>query len=446
MDLNIYKMLSLSENPDINYLAEIVEIENISKHPNADKLQLVRVCGADVVTGLTAKQGDYYCYFPIECQIDDHYLSWSNSFSDAEKNSDTTKKGYFPKNARVKAVKLRGVYSNGYIVPVQDLENFLKETAGVSVDLSKFANKGFDTLNGKRFVRKYVRHAQVQNPPSQKKKGNVKKYETKLVPGQFAFHEDTLNLRRNLGKIKPDDVILISEKIHGSSWIVAKVLVLKKLSFLEKLVRFFGFKIQDKEYGNLYSSRTVIKNRHIDLDPKLGFYDSDIWKIVSNKVYPLLDDGISLYGEVFGYTPTGGMIQPKYDYGCKPGELDFIVYKGTITLPDGRVYVMSYPQLKSYCDSKGLKMAETHYYGKAKDLYPDIDVHNHWADNFMQRLEKDFLEKKCKLCQNDVWAEGICISKEVPFKWDCLKLKSNEFLGYESAQLDSAEPSLEEIS
>lgn len=433
-------MLAISENPDVNYLAQVFKISNIEKHPEADRLQIVHVGGCKVVTGLDAKDGAWYVYFSVESQIAEKFLAWTNSYSDAERNADVKVKGYFPKTGRVKIVKLRNVFSEGYIVPAATLAGFIKEFYGKTWEPTEEIN--FDTVCGDRFVNKYVRKVNTPNAAKAKSKGNVKKYESRLVDNQFRFHEDTLSFKKNLGKLNPEDYIAIETKIHGSSFSVCKVLTKRKLSLVEKIAKFFGAKIQESEYGNLYASRCVIKN--IDLNQNPGFYDSDIWKEVSDRVYPLLDDGISLYGEVFGFTPKGGYIQPKYDYGCAPKECKFIVYKGTITLPDGQVYVMSQPQLKSYCASKGLPMAEEFYYGKAKDLYPDLDPHNHWHENFLARLERDFLEKKCKLCRNDVWDEGIIIKIENPFTWNALKLKSLAFLGYETALLDSDEVSVEE--
>lgn len=438
------KVFTTSDNPDINYLAQIVELKHVEKHPNADKLQIATVAGTQVVTGLQAKPGDLYIYFPVECVIDSKYLCWSNNYSESERNKDITKKGFFSRQNRVKMVKLRGCYSNGYIVPVSDIEQYIQEFYGQTITISqKDVDTSFDSILGDRFVKKYVRNVVVQGAPRQKTKGNIKKFESRLVPNQFKFHEDTINLRKDIAKINHEDYITIQNKINGASWIVGKVLTLRKLSVLEKIAKWLGANIKTTEYGEVYASRTVIKSDK-EYNQSAGYYDNDIWKIVANRVYPMLDDGVTLYGEVFGFTPTGKYIQPGYDYGCPSNQLDFIVYKGAITLPDGRVYVMNYPQLAAYCEEKGFKMPETYYYGKAKDLFPDLDTHNHWHDGFLKKLEETYLEKYCDICKNKVPAEGICISKQVPFRWDCLKLKSFKFLEKESAVLDSEELSVEE--
>ncbi len=440
-------MLTTSQNPDVNYLAEVVRLDKLEKHPNADKLQIATVNFTQVITGLDAQIGALYIYFPIECQIEPKFLSWTNSYSDAEKNRDTKIKGFFPRNHRVKMVKLRGTYSEGYIVPVSVIEEYIKEFYPAPFKITDdLVGTSFDSIGGDRFVKKFVRHVRQPNNPSKKTKGNVKKYETKLVEGQFRFHEDTENIRKNIAKIMPDDVIAITNKIHGCNFIVANVLTKKKLRARDNVAKWLGLDINSVVYGNLYSSRAVIKNQNFEPKDSKGFYDTDIWKIVSDRVFPLLDFGITVVGEIYGFTPSGAAIQPKYDYSCPPNELDFVVFKVTYTAYDGKVYVMSHPQAEAYCAEKGIKTPATFYYGRARDLFPDLDVHNHWHEGFLQNLEAKFLEKKCWLCKNDVWAEGIIVRKDTPLVWDALKLKSKAFLLGESLALDSAEPSLEEMN
>lgn len=230
--------------------------------------------------------------------------------------------------------------------------------------------------------------------------------------------------------------------VHNSSFIVGRVLVKRRLNWKEKLAKFFGYKVVETEYGSIHASRTVIKSKNFPSGP--GYYGEDIWSIVERQIYPLLDNGITLYGEIYGFTPSGRAIQPQYHYGCKPGQLDFFAYRGTITLSDGVVYEMSQVQLEEYCRPKGIKTDIVHYRGKAKDLFPELDTHNHWHQNFLDKLSKRFLERKCPLNNEQVWAEGIVIKIQSPLAWSCLKLKSLNFLSAESVTLDSNELSVEE--
>ena len=92
--------------------------------------------------------------------------------------------------------------------------------------------------------------------------------------------------------------------------------------------------------------------------------------------------------------------------------------------------------MTEYCSRYGLKTPLLHYSGKAKDLYPELSTEEHWHENFLTNLIRDYLEKKCKLCHKDVWAEGIVLRKDVPNSWEVYKLKSFNFTMQESAELD----------
>lgn len=251
-------ILSTSKDYNPNYLARIVTLEQLAPHPQADRLQLATVCGSVVITGLNAKVGDTYVYFPVECVINRKFLAWSNSFSDPELNQDQKEKGFFHKSGRVRMTRLRGIYSNGYIVPLSELQRFVKEVYGKVLDSTK-KNDTFDTVCDELFVWKYVVPIKEVQVPGVKTKGKIKKF-NRVVPGQFDFHPDTKNLRQEIGEIDPDDYISITNKYHGSCFEVANTLVYRELKWYENFLVKLGFKIPDKEYGCLHASRTVIKS------------------------------------------------------------------------------------------------------------------------------------------------------------------------------------------
>jgi hypothetical protein len=434
--------LTTSAEANVNYLAQIVQISKLEPHTNANKLQLATVCGSVVITGLDAKVGDLYVYFPVECVISPKFLSWSNSYQDAELNKDKSVKGFFHKSSRVKMLKLRGLYSNGYIVPLYALRNFIWENYAQNMgDIP--INTAFDTICGELFVWKYVvpiKEAQVQGQG--KTKGNIKKF-NRVIPEMFNFHPDTKNLRYEIGsELQPVDYVSVTKKYHGSNFLVANTLVYKKLNWLQKLLNQFGANISDREYGLVFSSRTVIKNKSLNPDSGDGWYGSgsDIWKVVAERAFPKLDKGIRISGEIIGYTPTGKMIQPKYDYGVPVNELDFLVFKVDVVNFDGETFTMSYPQMVEYCAKKGFRVPECYYYGMAKDLFPELNTEHHWHDNFLQKLEQTFLGKKEESCiDKTVPEEGICVSVQKPLGSKIFKLKDLEFLGYETQQLDSGD-------
>lgn len=436
--------LSTSENANPNYLAQVVQVTDLRPHPNADRLQIATVSHCDVITGLNAQIGDIYLYFPLECVISPKFLSWSNSYEDKEQNADKSIKGFFHKSSRVRAVKLRGTYSNGYIVPIVVFQQFVKEIYGKSLDLPA-VHTSFDTVCDELFVWKYIVPIKQANEPRQgKTKGKIKKF-NRVIPGMFAFHEDTKNLRHEIEELQPTDYIAITDKMHGSNGIVANTLVYKQLSWWQKLLNKIGAKIPDREYGSLYSSRTVIKDAKTNPEAGAGWYGEDIWGIVAERVFPKLDKGVRVSGEIIGWTPSGKMIQPGYDYGIPQNQLDFVVFKVDITNADGETFTLSHPQLVEYCSRKGFRIPDCFYYGRAQDLFPELDTEHHWHDNFLRKLEQTFLGKKeLRNIDKTKPAEGVIISIQKPLGWKALKLKDLEFLGIETKQLDNGEVGIDD--
>src|SRR5574343_1162559 len=215
-------MLTISKDANRNYLAKIVKLKGLKKHSNADRLQCVLIDFQNVITDLTAKEGDVYVYFPVECEINKDFLTFVNGFREKELNQDQTKVGFFEKNCRVRAMKLRGEKSMGFIVPVSQLEAFTR-TAITEVNVE------FDTINDVIICKKYVVKSNQQGTKGNKEAS--KKYGvSRLVEGQVNLHVDTANLRKNLHNINPFDNISISYKLHGTSFWVSNVLVKRKLN------------------------------------------------------------------------------------------------------------------------------------------------------------------------------------------------------------------------
>ena len=427
--------LSTSKDYNSNYLAQILKLDSVYPHPNAEKLQLAEIQNSVVVTDLTSKVGDIYVYCPVESQISSKFLSWSNSFRDPLLNQDKTAKGFFDAKGRVKMIKLRGEYSNGYIISFEKFSEFVSSEYGVFLkDIEE--NISFDTICGELFISKYEPPIQESSSPSPKTK--VKKFD-RLVENQFRLHSDTENLRKEIYKINPEDYISITNKYHGSNGVVSNVLIKRRLSFVEKIIKFLGIKVSETEYGMIYASRNVIKNKDIAIGVSKGFYKEDIWKSVADEVYPKLDKGISVYGEVIGWVNGQSMIQTPYDYGILKGQRDFLVFRIDYTNQDGEVISFSHEQIQAYCNKKQLKTPETYYYGKAKDLF-DIPFDSpEWGKTFLKKLEGQYLDKVDPLCSTRLPMEGVVVSRQIPFKWDAYKLKDLKFLGLETQLLDNAE-------
>lgn len=425
-----------------NYSAQIIELPEPFKHPNADRLFCVSVNGNIVITGSKAQKGEHYIFFPLECAINREFLAWSNSFSDANLNADPLAKGFFPSSGRVKAVRLRGQPSMGYIIPVSLLSEWL-ESKGLSPLADYTINQEFDSCGDILICEKYI-PASVRTKSSGTPRSRDHKVvrHSKVIEGQFRFHVDTANLRKNIHNVLPEDIITISYKLHGTSGVFSKVLCNRKLTWKDKLARFLGVEVRESHYDHLYSSRSVLKNGTEYVKKEHNhFYGTDIWGEAHKIVAPAIRDGYTLYAEIVGYTPSGGAIQKSYDYGCAPSSFKVYIYRITYTNASHDVFELSFPQIERYCQKNNLNMVPVLYHGRADGYLPFTgnrvreESLKEWQNNLLDHLSIKYLEKECHMCTNKVPAEGIVIAIERD-QFTAFKLKSFAFLEGETKALD----------
>lgn len=484
------QILTLSENHNPNYVCYVTKIKELIPIEGAQTLVKTVVEGFDTVVSKDMKVGDIVLYFPVECQINKDFLAANNLFefslhswnanamvvdkwlsrADEKENDEGNKEGadelraqakrmcgFFNKHGRVRCINLMKNPSQGFVIPVDSLAKWKPDLA--SIDWNEYIEKTFDTIDGELFVKKYIKFAPVSKPNDgtrneRKRNKKLKKFD-RLVEEQFEFHYDTQQLPPNIWKISPKSIIHISKKVHGSSFIVARILCNRKLTLFEKVKKFFGCNIKAKEYGNIYSSRSVIKNRYLNPNAN-DFYGVDIWKVASDLFYPYLDDGMTVYGEIAGYIPNNQkMIQKDYDYGCKPGETKFMPYRITMVQENGETHEWNASEVLAWTlkfieehpehASKILPMTEF-YHGEAKDLYPDIDTENHWHENVLARMKLDErfnMEKNEPACWHKVPAEGIVVKIDDDPKAEAWKLKCQNFYRKETSELDKGEVDIE---
>ena len=440
-----------------NYCATVVAIKNLLPLDGCDNLLATTIFGNQVLVGKNTAIGDIGLYFPVETQLTPEYLGANNLYRHSELNTDKTVKGFFEDNGRVRCVKLRGHRSEGFFSQLNTLDFCGHHSISIGTD--------FDYVNGIEICRKYeVRH--LHKLDSTPKLGKSPK-KSKLVKNQFRFHVDTEQLGRNLHKFGPNDLISCTAKLHGASSIFSKVLCHKKLKWYEKLLKRCGIQVIETGYENIYSSRKVIKNDNDPIgDDSGGFYGDNVWAAANKIIEPLLVNGMTIYSELVGFTPTGKPIQKGYDYGCKPIEIslsdstyfsrqcskipfDIYVYRITITNIDGIVFEFSSQQVQSWCKLNGIKPVELLYYGTASDLivnYNTETVNNQeelceletFESRFLEAVKSNFVGGNCKICVNKVPAEGVVVRRE-GLVFEAYKCKSPEFLAFETKQLDTGD-------
>lgn len=429
-----------------NYLARVIRLPRPTKHPNADRLQVVVIDYNAVITDLKAQEGDIYVYFPLESTINLGYLSYTNSFSPKELNQDQNVKGYFPNSGRVRATNLRGQKSEGYIVPASTIEGWIK-SSGIDISLGDYIGTEFDSIGDTVMCRKYVVRAPEQRshgPRTKKDMRKIKKRVTRLIDKQFKLADDTLQLKKLIHEINPTDIISISHKLHGTNFSCGHVLCKKKLRWFDRFVKFMGVDVVTDKYDVIYASRTVVKNAYYTSEEYHGYYSEDIWKRAYERVGNKLKPGISIHAEIVGFLSNGKYIQKNYDYGCPPGEFEIFVYRMFYTSPHGDVIEFTTPQIISYCECYGLQTVPYIYYGYAGHVFNKVEQDENWHDNFLYALMNTYLEKPCHICKNEVPAEGIVVAKTVP-RWASYKLKSFAFLKQETKMLDQGEINIDDM-
>ncbi len=464
-------MISRSKTFNINYSAKIIDITSFRPHynPEVNKSKCCRVDGFNIITGINSEPG-LYVYFPVDCQINSEFLSSNNLFRDKELNQDKTESGLFEQNCRVRSVSLKGEKSEGFIIPVSSLQNFIK---GFKVSKNDIG-VDFDKIEDKILCKKYVIVHRQTNATSGKKGKKVKKEKSlHIVENQFKFHVNTTLIKKVPHAISPDSLISITEKVHGTSGISANLLCQKPLKGIKSLINSFNrfanqvlyklgidykLDINKNIYMDFCSSRTVIKSKIHNPSASDGFYKVDVWGIAHNEIKKLLTEGMTIYYEIIGYLPSGGYIQKDYDYGYVPpkSEHDYRynvnygirVYRITQTNSSGHVFEFSARQVQEWCKLNDIRPVIQYYYGYAKDLYPDIPVDQNWNDRFIEALSNDqnfYMEQNSPTCMNKVPHEGIVIRSE-DLSINVYKLKCFKFLDKESKLLDKGESDIESES
>ena len=285
----------MENNNSVCYIAAINEINPIE---GADNIELAVVGGWNCIT----KKG--------EQKIGDLVMvATTDAIVPSELSEKMGVTNYLRKGGRVRTVKLRGVYSECLIIPIQHIpfmENYYEGKDMMKVmDIYKYEPpvKMVQLAGGKK-----IRYQDNPNFHVYYKFPNLKN-----VPNMFT-EEDTVEITR---------------KIHGTN---ARYGIVKKakLTIWDRLKISLAKKVKPEwkwaEYEFVVGSHNVEKGSDSN-----GFYDTNVWYEIEKKYnikqklwdyvkssdYDIIGDGITLYGEIYG-----AGIQKGYDYGLK--EIEFV--------------------------------------------------------------------------------------------------------------------------
>jgi RNA ligase (TIGR02306 family) len=323
------------------YVATIKEIKPIN---GADNIELAIVGG----WGAVIKKGEYKASDLIIVATTDAVIPEELS----DKMGVTS---YLRKGQRVRTVKLRGVYSECLLIPYK---------------FSALVHKDGDDLMSELGITKY------EPPVKEIQLSSGRKIKYKDNPNFHVYYKFP-NIKNVVGMFTERDVIQITRKIHGTN---ARYGIVKKskLSFLDKLKKFFRIANELIDYEYIYGSHNVEKG-----SDSQGFYSTDVWRTVAEE-YNIkqklheralglhragnLGSGLVIYGEIYG-----AGIQKNYEYGLK--NIKLVVFDVTI---DGDYQSTMYTERIFSKNMLDLPHVEVLYEGRWSQEIQDSFVFNNF--------------------------------------------------------------------
>jgi RNA ligase (TIGR02306 family) len=210
-------------------LASFEQITAVYAHPNADKLELCKVLGYQCIVPKGVYQpNDLIVFIQPDTVLPDD--EWAREF-----------KKYSPK--RVKAIKLRGEWSEGIIVSLNLIQHLLTESAVMSAEISGLIN-----------VSKYQ-----FAPPADSEKQFLE------ILGDLPFNMPKTDEERfeNLEKLPFGDLVDVSLKIDGQSCTIYYDLQSDKFGVCG---RNYEFKLEVE--NNFTNQALLIKTKLVDFCKK----------------------------------------------------------------------------------------------------------------------------------------------------------------------------------
>jgi RNA ligase (TIGR02306 family) len=300
------------------YVGKVTEVKAIE---GADNIELAVVGGWNAITKKGAQTvGEHVVVATTDAVI-------PQNISDAIGVTS-----YLRKGQRVRTVKLRGVYSECLIIPLDILPPMKKQHAN---GIGYYWEEGEDLMETLGIFKYEPPVKQVQLAS-----GKTIKYRSNP---NFGVYYKFPNLKNVSGMFNEDDVVEITRKIHGTN---ARYGIVKKakLSFMDKVKKFFRMADKWIEYEYVYGSHNVEKG-----SDSQGFYSTDVWRTVAerydikaklwnyvrqNETPESIGGGLVIYGEIYG-----AGIQKNYEYGLK--DIEFVGFDISI---DGKYKDVEYTQ------------------------------------------------------------------------------------------------------
>lgn len=422
---------------DKNYTCQVVNLPQLQTVEGLDNLVQVNIYGNNCLIGKDSKPG-LYLFFPAECVIHHRFLSQNNIYRHSNLNVDPLQKGFFEDTGRVKAVKFKGVISTGFLTPVENLYH-------ITGDLGLRAGDEFNEIAGILLCKKYVVRRQYSNGMGTPKPRIIDQIvDSRMAPEHF----DTEHLMKNTHKIKYEDNITVSVKLHGTSARFYNTLVRRRLTWKDKIAKWFGVEVAEEKYDYVTASRRVIKSVGFEQLPNKNHYyvSGDLWSEVGKNFEGKLFKGEAVYCEIVGKTYQGEAIQSGYTYGFQ--EPKVFIYRISNINPEGVETDLSAEAVAIRANQLGFDSVPVVYSGTLQEFISEKTKETNFDDRDKSRhLEQIFYDQmleKPSMFDKTVVEEGFCVRVESYPRPQIFKIKSRKFLENETKMLDKGETNLED--
>lgn len=405
-----------------NYAAVVVSIKSITPLENCDNVVGTPLLGFQAIISKDTKEGTLGIVFPAETQLSLEYAAANNLHRHSELNSDNSKVGYLEDNRRVKAMKFRNHRSDALFMPLTSLAY-----TGVNIDELKEGDV-FDELNGNAICNKFLRKPKGVQRVEKNKVVKFVRIDNKFLPE----HYDSDNYFRNQHVINENKMIIVTQKLHGTSIRIGNTIVKRELTVIDKLLQKLGIKIQNTHFDHVAGSRKAIKD--INNPNQQHFYGTDIWTLEGKKLEGIVPENFILYGELVGWTPDKQPIQKGYTYGVPEGETELYIYRIAFVNNQGRIVDLSWDQTVELTKDLGLKTVPELWRGLKKDFVVEDFIDKRFTDaGYAQAVD---------LGAAKIVDEGVCVRVDglAPY---ITKAKSPIFFQHETKMLDEEALDLE---
>lgn len=274
----------MSQSNGSEFAVEVVKVYAIEEHPNAQRLDIVRVGSASNQWSYTLidakgsrKVGDLVVFVSVDAIVPLTEERWAFLRPD----SDSSRFG--AEFHRVRGIKLRGIRVQGILTGLPSAEFKLGDNLAELMHIEKYESpqdrEGIRTESGKKALTRWQRF--------------LRRFDTtrRLTAGVPDYEIYSL---RKFDPFTPGELVELTEKLHGTN------------------VRFGLVGNKTKWWQFWRKNRVVVGSHHTWKGRGTGgYYNEDLYtqtvrRLINMDELPL---NVVFYGEIFGVTWTGAQIQ-----------------------------------------------------------------------------------------------------------------------------------------